>query len=90
MEDESARGERLRQGVRGWNLCRTLRGLPTLRTTPITLLTVWDKGSRAILGPDAGATRTRRKAADPETLVATIDPVLGQEGTVSRGEANPR
>ncbi|HWT83326.1 MAG TPA: hypothetical protein VN648_31530, partial [Candidatus Methylomirabilis sp.] len=56
-----------------------LRAAPTLRTTPVILLTVLDNPSIATTGREAGATVTLRKPADPETIVTTVEQVLGRK-----------
>ncbi len=61
----------------GFDICRKLRAIPQLRTTPIILLTVLDESQMGTAGTEAGATVTLRKPADPETLLTTIERLLG-------------
>ncbi len=57
------------RGLSGFDICRKLRADPTLHSTPIILLTVWDHPSVATTGHAAGATRTLQKPTDPETIL---------------------
>ncbi len=66
-------------GLSGFDICRKLRAVGELRTTPIILLTVLGEPHVAITGQEAGATLTLRKPADPETIVTTIEQVLGRK-----------
>ncbi|OGB94430.1 MAG: hypothetical protein A2Z31_10515 [candidate division NC10 bacterium RBG_16_65_8] len=64
------------RGLSGFDICRKLRAEPTLQTTPIILLTVWDQPSLQNTGRAAGATVTLRKPADPDTILSAIEQVL--------------
>ncbi len=68
-------------GLSGFDICRKLRAVPMLRTTPIILLTVLADPSIASTGEEAGATVTLHKPADPEAIVAAIEQVLGRKGS---------
>ena len=64
------------RGLSGYDICRKLRADPVLHAIPIILLTAWDNPSVAETGRAAGATRTLRKPADPETILTTLAEVL--------------
>ena len=64
------------RGLSGYDICRKLRADPVLHAIPIILLTAWDNPSVAETGRLAGATRTLRKPADPETILTTLAEVL--------------
>ncbi len=64
-------------GLSGFDICRKLRAADLFRTTPIILLTVVRDPHVAITGQEAGATITLRKPTDPETILSTIEQVLG-------------
>ncbi len=66
-------------GLSGFDICRKLRAAGPLRTTPIILLTVVGDPHVPITAEEAGATITLRKPTDPETIVSTIEQVLGQK-----------
>ena len=66
------------RGLSGFDICRKLRAVPTLQTTPILLITVWDQPSVPETGRAAGATLTLRKPADPETILTALAEVLSQ------------
>ncbi len=66
------------RGLSGFDICRKLRAEPALEHTPIILLTVWDHPSVETTGRAAGATLTLRKPADAETIVTTMERVLGR------------
>ncbi len=65
-------------GLSGFDICRKLRAALPLRTTPIILLTVVGDPHVAITGQEAGATLTLRKPTDPETILTTIQHLLGR------------
>ena len=67
------------RGLSGYDICRKLRADPVLHAIPILLLTAWDNPSVAETGRVAGATRTLRKPADPETILTVLAQVLGQQ-----------
>jgi CheY-like chemotaxis protein len=67
----------LLRGLSGYDICRKCRRDPALREIPIILLTAWDHPSVGQTGRAAGAARTLQKPADPETIVAAIQQVLG-------------
>ena len=67
------------RGLSGYDICRKLRAEPTLHTTPIILLTVWDHPSVAATGGAAGATAVLHKPADPEVILSIIERVLSHE-----------
>ena len=66
------------RGLSGFDICRKLRAEDSLWHTPIILVTVLDNPRVAVTGREAGATVTLCKPADPETIIATIEQVLGQ------------
>jgi DNA-binding response OmpR family regulator len=65
------------RGLSGFDICRKLRDVDELQSTPIILLTVLDEPGINITGREAGATIILRKAAGPEMIVAAIKQVLG-------------
>ena len=67
------------RGLSGFDICRKLRAEPTLHTTPIILLTVWDHPSVATTGRAVGATLILHKPADPEVILTSIEHVLGHQ-----------
>ena len=73
------------RGLSGYDICRKLRADPVLHAIPIILLTAWDNPSVAETGRLAGATRTLRKPADPETILTTLAEVLGQQPNTPTG-----
>ena len=73
------------RGLSGYDICRKLRADPVLHAIPIILLTAWDNPSVAETGRAAGATRTLRKPADPETILTTLAEVLGQQPNTPTG-----
>ncbi len=74
----------------GFEICRKLRAIPALGTTPIVLLTVLDDSQTATAAKDAGATATLRKPADPEAIVTTIERILRWRGKPDRTGAAGR
>ncbi len=72
-------------GPSGFDICRKLRAADALRTTPIILLTVMGDPRIAITAEEAGATLTLHKPAEPETIVSTIEQVLGQKERPASG-----
>jgi chemotaxis family two-component system response regulator PixG len=64
------------RGLSGFDICRKLRASPSLRNTPIILLTVLDSPSVPATGRAAGANLTLRKPADPEVILTAIEEVL--------------
>ncbi len=68
------------RGLSGYDICRKLRADFALHSIPIILLTAWDDASVPETGRAAGATRTLRKPADPETLLSALAEVLGRSG----------
>ncbi len=61
----------------GLEVCRRLRADPDLRETQIILLTAIEKPDLAAEAREAGATLTLRKPFGPESVVMTIERVLG-------------
>jgi twitching motility two-component system response regulator PilH len=75
------------RGLSGFDICRKLRAVPGLRTTPIILLTVWDNPSVPRTGREAGATLTLRKPAAAEGILTAIAQVLGHPNAPGPEEA---
>ena len=67
------------RGLSGYDICRKFRADPALHAIPIILITVWNHAGVATTGQEAGATRTLQKPADPETILAALAEVLGQQ-----------
>ena len=65
------------RGLSGYDICRLVRADPTLRDTPIILVTMMSDPSVATIGREAGATRTLQKSADTQRIVSAIAEVLG-------------
>jgi CheY-like chemotaxis protein len=61
----------------GLEVCQQMRADPTLKDTLIILLTALEDAGVASMGEKAGATLTLRKPFSPETIVETIDRMLG-------------
>jgi CheY-like chemotaxis protein len=64
-------------GMDGFEVCRHLRDDPTLRHTPIILMTAMKEPELDAKGAEAGATLSIRKPFDPEQIVNTVDQALG-------------
>ncbi len=64
----------------GFEVCRLLRAEPTLRHTPIVLLTAINSADLEAKGAEAGATLSLRKPFNPEQVVAAVEQVLKRKG----------
>jgi CheY-like chemotaxis protein len=67
-------------GMDGLEVCRHLRTLPGLRTTPIILFTTRQDSGLDIQAANAGATLTLRKEFGSLELLHTIAQLLGRKG----------
>ena len=61
----------------GLEICQQLRADPNLKDTPIILLTALEDAGVGSMGEKAGATLTLRKPFAPESIVETVERVLG-------------
>ncbi|MDT0618271.1 MAG: response regulator [Salinisphaeraceae bacterium] len=61
----------------GISLVRSLRDLPAYKFTPMLILTTESGADKKQEGKAAGATGWLTKPFDPDTLVATVNRVLG-------------
>jgi CheY-like chemotaxis protein len=61
----------------GFEVCQQLRADPNLRDTLIILLTALEDAGVRSMGEKAGATLTLQKPFSPETIVETIERMLG-------------
>jgi CheY-like chemotaxis protein len=66
--------------MNGFEVCRQLRADPTLKDTPIIILTAVEDPSLDLKGRQVGATLSLRKPFGPADLVSTIQRVLGRNG----------
>ena len=69
----------LMPGMDGLEVCRCLRGEPTLRDIPILLLTALNDPELDAKGRQAGANLTMRKPFGPGLIVSNVDKVLGRK-----------
>ena len=73
-------------GMDGFEVCKQLRIDPTLRHTPIVLMTAMALPDLEAKGLEAGATLSIRKPFNPEQVVSTVEQLLGRP----RNPATPR
>jgi DNA-binding response OmpR family regulator len=64
----------------GFEVCRQLRADPTLKDTPIIILTALEDSNLDLKGRQVGATLSLHKPFGPTDLVSTIQRVLGRNG----------
>ena len=69
----------LMPGIDGLEVCRWLRAEPTLRDTPIVLLTALNDPELDAKGRQAGANLTMRKPFGPGLIISNVDKVLGRK-----------
>jgi CheY-like chemotaxis protein len=69
----------LMPGMDGLEVCRCLRGEPTLRDIPILLLTALNDPELDAKGRQAGANLTMRKPFGPGLIVSNVDKALGRK-----------
>ncbi|HSB81397.1 MAG TPA: response regulator [Candidatus Methylomirabilis sp.] len=67
----------LMPAMTGLEVCQQLRADPNLKDTPIILLTALEDAGVGSMGEKAGATLTLRKPFAPESIVETVERVLG-------------
>jgi CheY-like chemotaxis protein len=65
-------------GMDGFEVCKQLRTDPTLRHTPIVLMTAMALPDLEAKGLEAGATLSIRKPFNPEQVVSTVEQLLGR------------
>lgn len=61
----------------GLEVCQHLRADPNIKNTPIILLTALEDAGVGSMGEKAGATLTLRKPFAPESILETVERVLG-------------
>lgn len=66
--------------MNGWELCQTLRSLPSTKTIPFIFLTSLDKTPEKILGKRLGADAYLTKPFDLAQLTAKVEELTGRLG----------
>lgn len=66
-------------GMNGLEACRRLRAEPTIRDTPIILLTASDDPDLGTKGRQAGATATMRKPFGLGNIISAVEQALGRK-----------
>lgn len=66
-------------GMNGLETCRRLRAEPTLRETPIILLTASDDPELGTKGRQVGATATMRKPFGSGNIISAVEQALGRK-----------
>jgi CheY-like chemotaxis protein len=66
-------------GMNGLETCRLLRAEPTIRDTPIILLTASDDPDVGAKGREVGATATIRKPFGSSNIIGAVEQALGRK-----------
>ena len=66
-------------GMNGLETCRLLRAEPTIRDTPIILLTASDDPDLGAKGREVGATATIRKPFGSSNIIGAVEQALGRK-----------
>lgn len=65
-------------GMNGFDVCRRLRAEPSLRDTPIILLTASEDPDLAVKSREAGATSSMRKPWSAGSVISAVEQALGR------------